>query len=286
MDKLAEHLGYGSPFIYAAAAYFLFLWLDGNASAEAKSMLASTMKIKDYDKTHIASALTEVFDRLYTSPLLHWRAFLRSAIFSTVLMSIFVFEAEKSPGVTELRSLTHTGYLNFYGPAFAVNLLSDYVSLFMIRPWLGRFGSKPVFALISGIVLAILIVVVGVLLRLALSDVFIHQPVLDVPPRDFVHEDDPYKAFLESSSGQAFLRYITGVVSFAFFTVLPTFAVFAWLPLLALGILVVRALSPLQRIVEKAQWSLKDGNEHPLKAVGCVAAIAVFAISAAWQKLA
>jgi len=36
MEKLLEHLGYATPFIYAAAAYGLFAWLDENASDEAK----------------------------------------------------------------------------------------------------------------------------------------------------------------------------------------------------------------------------------------------------------
>jgi hypothetical protein len=46
--------------------------------------------------------------------------------------------------------------------------------------------------------------------------------------------------------------------------------------LFALGVLIVRSLTPLSWIVGRAQWALKEGKEHPLKAIGYVAAIVVF----------
>ena len=56
----------------------------------------------------------------------------------------------------------------------------------------------------------------------------------------------------------------------------PAFAVFAWLPLFALGIVTARLLTPLSWIVGRTQWFLKEGKEHPLKAIGYVAAVVVF----------
>ena len=35
MEELLKHLGYATPFMYAAAAYALFHWLDENASQTA-----------------------------------------------------------------------------------------------------------------------------------------------------------------------------------------------------------------------------------------------------------
>jgi hypothetical protein len=94
MEKLLEHLGDATPYIYAAAVYGLFYWLDENASDEAKAALARTAKYKDYDKRQVASALAEIFDRLYTSPLLRWRAFVRSSLISVVVMAAFFLELE------------------------------------------------------------------------------------------------------------------------------------------------------------------------------------------------
>ncbi len=56
----------------------------------------------------------------------------------------------------------------------------------------------------------------------------------------------------------------------------PAFVVFAWLPFFALGIVIARLLTPLAWIVGRAQWALKEGKEHPLKAIGYVAAVVVF----------
>jgi len=65
----------------------------------------------------------------------------------------------------------------------------------------------------------------------------------------------------------------------------PALAVFAWLPLFALGILAIRVLPLLSRIVEKTQWALKEGDQHPLRAIGFVAAVAVFAVAAGMQTM-
>jgi hypothetical protein len=70
MEELLKLLGFTTPFMYAAAAYGFFHWLDENASDEAKAALARTMTFKDYKSEQVASALVEVFDRINTYPLL------------------------------------------------------------------------------------------------------------------------------------------------------------------------------------------------------------------------
>jgi hypothetical protein len=42
------------------------------------------MRFKDYKNEQVASALVEVFDRIYTYPLLRWKAFGLLLIFTTV----------------------------------------------------------------------------------------------------------------------------------------------------------------------------------------------------------
>jgi hypothetical protein len=56
----------------------------------------------------------------------------------------------------------------------------------------------------------------------------------------------------------------------------PAIAVFVWLPLFALGILTARLLTPLSWVVGGTQWILEGGKEHPLEAIGYVAAVVVF----------
>jgi len=57
---------------------------------------------------------------------------------------------------------------------------------------------------------------------------------------------------------------------------LPAILVFLWLPLLALSMLILRLLNWLFRATAWFQWFLKQGKQHPLQAIGTVAAILVF----------
>jgi hypothetical protein len=86
MEELVKQLGITT--VYATATYAFFHWLDENASDEAKAALARTMSFKDYKSEQVASALVEVFDLIYTYPLLRWRAFFRSLLFTTVVTLI------------------------------------------------------------------------------------------------------------------------------------------------------------------------------------------------------
>jgi hypothetical protein len=69
----------------------------------------------------------------------------------------------------------------------------------------------------------------------------------------------------------------------------PALVVHLWLPLFALSSLAVRLVFWIFRAVEWAQWFLKQGNAHPLKAIGVVATIIVFGtamlVNEAWTFL-
>jgi hypothetical protein len=149
------------------------------------------------------------------------------------------------------------------------NFLTDYVSLFVIRPLLVRSGTKPVIGLALGTLSAVAIVYVANLLRM----------LVIVIVSDWIEWGYSFSKVVYTirDSFAAVDAYF--VTSFAMLFIWPAMAVFTWLPLFALGILIIRALSPLSWIVEKAQWALKEGDKHPLKAIGCVAAVVVFAVT-------
>jgi hypothetical protein len=136
------------------------------------------------------------------------------------------------------------------------NVPSDYLCLFVIRPFLIRSGMKPVIGLVLGAVSGAAIVFAFNSLRLLCVDLFV--------PRVPGSEPLPWHHFLMPTE-------FTDLV-FA----LPALAVFIWLPLFALGIVTARVLTPLSWIVGKTQWFLKEGKEHPLKAIGYAAAVVVF----------
>jgi hypothetical protein len=97
LKKLAEHFGYATPFGYAGLAYGFFLWLDNDLSDEAKAAVARTMGLADYKNEQIALFSVKVFYQIYTCPLLHWRAFVRSLLFTTVVSVIYGFEMGMRP---------------------------------------------------------------------------------------------------------------------------------------------------------------------------------------------
>jgi hypothetical protein len=246
IGKLLEHLGYAAPLLYAAAAYGFFYWLDENLSDAAKAALASTMKLKRYGKEQVASALVEVFYRIYTHRLLSWQAFYRSMNFTNAVFAIFIFESLLLKPIPGVAGFLGVGGYRFLMAALLFNIFTDYLSLFVIRLLLIRSGTKPVIGLVLAGLSGAAIVLLATLLRGLM--------IFTITRKTFLAD-----------------------WSLAFMW--PAIIVFVWLPLLALGILVIRALTPLSWIVEKAQWALKEGDQHPLKAIGYVAAVVVFAVT-------
>jgi hypothetical protein len=56
--------------------------------------------------------------------------------------------------------------------------------------------------------------------------------------------------------------------------------VYLWLPLFALSMMLAKSLNHLRIAVGGAQWFFKRGKDHPIEAIGYVAAIIVFVLSA------
>jgi hypothetical protein len=84
-DKLFDLVGLGVPFYLAAATYGVFSWLDSNASDEATKVISSWLHGRSHNKPDLGNLIIKTFDRIYTSPLLSFRAFRRSAAISSVI---------------------------------------------------------------------------------------------------------------------------------------------------------------------------------------------------------
>jgi hypothetical protein len=264
MEKLLNYFGYVTPFIYGSAAKRLFFWLDANLTDEAKAALASTMSLKDIGSEQIALALVEVFDRIYTKPLLGWRAITRSILFTVLVSSAFIFEMERlRPGYITGAPIDAEGWY-YLASAFGVSAAADYFSLFAIRRALNASGVRPVLGLTVGAAIGIIIVLLGNAVRAValLLGTAIWESELEISRRDVI----------------AALTSLTELM-------VPAMAVFAWVPLLAVGILVVRTMRPLSRLFAKTRRVLKDGSDHPLKIIGYIAALVVFALAFGWQTI-
>jgi hypothetical protein len=126
--------------------------------------------------------------------------------------------------------------------ALLFNVLSDYLSLFVIRPLLIRSGTKPVIGLALGTVSGAAIVVAVNTLRLVgliATYISVHSAF------KFISNSMPWGPI-----------WFHGLL-FAW----PAMAVFVWLPLLALGILIARLLAPLEYhiLIPDLHWSI-NGN--------------------------
>jgi hypothetical protein len=138
-----------------------------------------------------------------------------------------------------------------------INMITDYLSLFLIRPLLLRSGTRPVICLALGGFMGAAIVLVANALRWFILNLYWCSQI----------------GLFCRGAIPSFDLALAKDLLFA----LPAIVVFIWLPLFALGIAAARLLSPLSWMVEKTQWLLKEGEKHPLKAIGYISAVLVFA---------
>lgn len=254
MDELFKLVGLGTPFLYAGGTYAFFHWLDVNASDEAKAALSRLLSFKEYDRINVSSAVVQAFDRVYTHPLGTLRAFLRSAIITTLISAVVSYELWylfTTEGAVKWMFEHKALYVVIMSLMLAVTCITDYLFLFIIRRWLVVFSRRPIVSLLASSLIFILVFQVASFSREIITRLVL---ISDLPgPETFgvLVLSDLY-------------FYFSGVV------------VFAWMPIMGLSLLVIRLFNLLIPAVSKVQWFLKDGKDHPLIAVGYVAAAIVF----------
>src|ERR1700739_861405 len=91
-EAILEGLGFSKPFLYAVGVYGFFHWLDRRASVPANKAIVEWLRPQMPSNEALANALLEIFDRVYSRPLLHWHAFLRSAIISICVAAFVLYE--------------------------------------------------------------------------------------------------------------------------------------------------------------------------------------------------
>src|SRR4051812_7841799 len=85
-------LGFTTPFIYAAAVFGLFNYLDKKASGPAKAAISKWLQSKAENTDTLGNAALEMFNRIYTPQLWSWQACIRSALFTLCMSAIFLYE--------------------------------------------------------------------------------------------------------------------------------------------------------------------------------------------------
>src|SRR5258708_4525759 len=194
LTEVLKLFGFATPFIYAAATYGFFRWLDKKASGPAKKALSGWLVPKQYDRAALRGAVLELFDRVYTQPLFDLLAFFRSALIGVLFVALCIF------------ARTCIGLLT-------VTQEDDYW-------WLN----------------------IDIVLPMIMDQYYL------------------------TTSASALVVHL-------------------WLPYFALCVSLVKGLNYLLLAVNKAQWFLKRGKDHPLEAIGFVAAPLMFLGAVAVQML-
>jgi hypothetical protein len=154
--------------------------------------------------------------------------------------------------------------------ALIFNILTDYVSLFVVRRWLNMQGHSYFFVLIGGALAGVSVVLLLYVLREFIDNIIIGL-YFDIRRPNFYE----YLGWLiESILGPNGMEAVHRLV------ILPAFATHMWLPLLAISAVLVKIANSLLWSVGWMQWFLKQGHEHPLEAIGYVAGALVMAIMA------
>jgi hypothetical protein len=209
-----------------------------------------------------------VFDRLYTAPLLGWRAFLRSGLFSIILTLILAYEFYSNIMFFMAYMVPEIRYQWF--TQILTNIIADYTSLFFIRRWLIIAGRNPLFSLITAPLVGGIIIITYYI----------------------IHDVDSFSIKTQSFHLQYILddlewwtAAIQRRVSTSRVLLIPVFAVHMWLPLFACGVVFAKVINAIRSSSARMQWFLKRGREHPLQAIGYVAATIVFVGSIIMQKV-
>jgi hypothetical protein len=274
LTEALKVLGFTTPFVYAAATYGFFHWLDKKASGAAKKAVSEWVRTREYDKVAVAKATLEIFDRVYTRPLFGWRAFVRSAAI-TICITIFLSYEFLSPWKLEYLAgvfsfpffPTSTDWIHLLIFLLIIsNVLSDYISLFIVRGCMTLGREKPALAILLGPLLGMLIIV---------SIFYV---------RDLTWSTTGSLGYATISSEGAFVDMVStdpsfdgewGIFSYA------ALAVHAWLPFFLLCILCLKMLNYVRLGVDRAQRFIRHGRYHPFDAVGMIAAIIVFVVVSA-----
>ena len=269
LTEVLKLMGFATPFVYAAATYGVFHWLDNKAAGPAKVALTKRIASGAPNTSAVVSFAVEVFDRIYTEPLLHWRALLRASIITIIVSAIVWHEAgvlvPRAPKVAPSLYRLLAWYLVF-------NIIADYISLFFVRALLVRAGTKPDFGLIMAALVGMFVISLTNIFREGFRLFYVLEytesifTVLMVSLRVFVREAFSFDPVLT--------RFLA-----------PAFVVHLWFPLFAVAVVATRALDWSFKAAGWMQWFIKRGQHHPFQAVGLVASVIVFASSAVIQIL-
>ena len=264
-----EAVGLLIPVSLALITSRFFVLLDRNLSAQATRAVSQWLKGETYRRMDVRLAIISAFDRLYTSPLLRPKALFRSALASCIAFIVyFAYKSYVTWPAFEVLPINIFLSLDTANLMIAT-VLSDFLSLFAVRKFLVTAGNHLITSLFLGMLVGFVTVIVSFVVVCWIGVLII----VGWKSQPFIIEYFSYLPRVMITHPQSLLFP-------------PALLVHLWLPLFALGALGVRLLYFVFGAVGWFQWFIKGGEQHPLRAVGWVAAVLVFAGAALGKLLA
>jgi hypothetical protein len=261
LSEVLKLLGFSTPFVYAAAVYGFFHYLDEKASERAKTAISGWLQPREHNKTAVADAMIEIFDRLYTRPLLGWRAFMRSALFTICMTVVFLYEfgllsrADKIENqlITLMRGAGHFWALLILAQIVLTNVVCDYVALFIVRRFLVMGRLRPMIASLFAPVAGISIVYavfygLGKWFSYEVTEMFVAESLKEIADSADSLTKEEFERLIQNPVVQDLIVkvYNTGALFGRLQWVLmpAAFVVHMWLPLFGLCVLLIEGTEP------------------------------------------
>jgi hypothetical protein len=273
LKEVIKLQGFIMPFIYAYAVYRICLYFDKRGlSSKAKKALTDWLQPREYDKRAVGDAIIEIFDRIYTSQLLTWRAFVRSSLLTICAYVILFYEIDSTIFYSSLYHLYEDWYMLL--TMTLRNVILDYVALFIVKWFLVSGKEQMLRSLLLGPLIGI-ILVAAILFFLNLIIIYLHGPL------DYTHIE---RTIYDRVKFAADISLAVKVdVPGGFPASIAALVVHLWLPLFGLCVAILRMLNYFRAAVGMTQEILSRGTAHPLEAIGYVAAVIVFVTTAAFR---
>jgi hypothetical protein len=256
--EMAGSLGLGPAFTYAIAIYLLFLYLDRIASQEARRTISAWLRSEPSKRLDLRPAVIGAFDAIYSKPLLRPKALLRSAVFSLICVALMAWYFAP---FTYFIFFNSPPMRSTFMTLLGLNLLSDYLSLFLVRHYLTRAVERLFPALVIAPLLGAVVVMA----------VYVSYSVAD-----YSFTTNTFNPAYFWQALQVWLTKLSIRISSNTSILMAAFLVHAWLPLFALGAFATRVVIAVIKTFELSHWFIKRRDQTPFKAIGLVLAALVF----------
>jgi hypothetical protein len=167
-EKVSQWVGLAAAFYIARQLYRLFASADHMASAPLKQAISAWLKREPLQRVDWQSAiLGMMFDRVYTYPLLRPKAFVRSTAISIGAFILFVFMSASNFSCSAIAIVS---------PYLVSVVLSDYISLFVVRRALLFSNRYPIASLLASSLLGSIVITIVFFFGLEFQKSFITSP--------------------------------------------------------------------------------------------------------------